>query len=129
MKRRCIDKRRANAQYYIGRNIKVCDRWLGKDGFNNFYLDLGKRPDGMTLDRIDNDMGYSPDNCRWATYYDQTKNRRNTRRVDEITLNEACQNASINYQTVMTRLRKGIDIYTALTLPVRKSVKNKENCY
>lgn len=57
---------------YGGRGITVCDRWL--NSFTNFYEDMGKRPSGLTLDRVDNEKGYSPENCKWATKYEQRMN-------------------------------------------------------
>lgn len=69
-------------QDYGGRGITICDRWLlPKIGFHNFVADMGERPPGHSLDRIDNDKGYSPDNCRWATKKEQQRNQRVTRRV------------------------------------------------
>ena len=59
---------------YGGRGIRVCRRWRGKNGFANFYADMGRKPKGMTLDRIDNDKGYCKSNCRWATQAEQVHN-------------------------------------------------------
>lgn len=73
MKRRCNDSSREGAKYYFERGIKYDPRW---QEFDAFLADMGERPDGKTLDRRDNDQGYSKDNCRWATPLEQTRNRR-----------------------------------------------------
>jgi hypothetical protein len=75
MKSRCFNVNHEHYKDYGGRGITVCDRW--KDSFENFYSDMGKRPDGMTLDRYpNNDGNYEPGNCRWATKVQQRVNQR-----------------------------------------------------
>ena len=73
MLRRVTNPHDSHFADYGGRGITVCDRWRD---FVNFLSDLGDRPEGMTLDRLDNDKGYGPDNCRWATRLEQSRNQR-----------------------------------------------------
>lgn len=74
MKARCLNKNHKQYSDYGGRGITICQRWL--DSFENFLNDMGDRPGKLTLDRIDNDKGYEPGNCRWATRQEQYANSR-----------------------------------------------------
>lgn len=80
MKQRCLNPANDSYEYYGGRGIKVCDRWLGANGFINFLKDLGERPENLSLDRIDNNGNYEPHNVRWASKVTQQNNRRRYRK-------------------------------------------------
>lgn len=77
MKLRCHTPSHPDFKYYGGKGVKVCDRWL--ESFDNFLEDMGERPPGKTLDRIDSALDYTPDNCRWATSMEQCHNRSNSK--------------------------------------------------
>jgi len=79
MKNRCTNKNVDSYVNYGGRGIKVCERWL--NSFENFYADMGPRPGKeYSIDRINNDDNYEPNNCRWATKKEQQNNRRNSKK-------------------------------------------------
>ena len=76
MKQRCGNPKQDNYGNYGGRGISICSRWL--ESFEEFYTDMGRRPEGMTLDRKNNEGNYEPDNCRWASHSEQINNRRHS---------------------------------------------------
>lgn len=107
MLRRCTNANAADYPRYGGRGITVCDRWRF---YENFLADMGPCPAGLTLDRIDGTRGYEPGNCRWATYQEQNRNRRNNRLVTmngkTRTLVEWCEIYGRNYDAVKQRINK-----------------------
>ena len=78
MKQRCTNPNYTHYEYYGGRGIKVCQRWL--DSFENFLADMGIRPEDTTLDRIDSDKDYTVDNCSWASSEEQADNKRSSKK-------------------------------------------------
>ena len=89
MKKRCADKVGKNRKYYFDRGITICEHWMS---FENFFEDMGEKPQKSYLDRIDNDLGYFNENCRWVNSLVSNRNRRN----------------------VKSRMRKRRNIYTGL---------------
>lgn len=77
MIQRCNNPDDKSYKNYGGRGIKVCKRWLK---FENFYVDMGSRPEGLTIERTDNNKGYFPENCKWATQIEQQRNKRPQKR-------------------------------------------------
>ena len=120
MKQRCFNKNCHNYQNYGGRGIAVCERWMR---FDLFLEDMGVKPDGLTLERIDNNGNYEPNNCRWADRAEQRKNQRTCRYIEfaglRMTLTDWARHLGMNPLTLSHRvvtLKWPID--RALTYPV-----------
>lgn len=126
MKSRCYNHNGNNYARYGGRGIKVCDRWLGPDGFINFYNDMGPRPEGhypsgypmYTIDRIDNDGPYSPENCRWVNMTAQQNNKRSNRVYKGKTFAEWGKELGGHRHLVRRRLKWGWSIEDAISKPL-----------
>lgn len=110
LKNRCFNKNELAYKNYGGRGITVCKEWSGKNGFMNFYhwaMENGY-DDTLTIDRKDVNGNYEPSNCRWATYKEQVRNRRNTLKYTingkEMTLKEWCDLYEIDYHLVYERI-------------------------
>ena len=116
MKQRCLNINNNRYKDYGGRGIKVCKRWLK---FENFYKDMGERPKGTTLDRIDNNGNYEPSNCRWATPEQQYSNMRSNHYItyngETLTISQWARKLNVPASRITTRLRRGWDIKRALT--------------
>lgn len=120
MMRRCYDERCVAYPHYGGRGIDVCPQWHDAAAFIEA---LGSRPEGLTIDRIDNDRGYWPDNIRWATRAEQSRNRRTcihvTLQGQSKPLKEWCAELGIPYRVVIDRRHLGWSNERALTTPYR----------
>lgn len=105
---RCHDKSRNNYHNYGGRGIKVCQEWLK---FENFLHDMGERPSGMTLDRLDVNGNYQKDNCKWSTNFEQgirmRKNHRITFNGETLTIAQWARKLNIKDGTIRARLSRG----------------------
>lgn len=116
MLQRCRDRNSTKYTSYGGRGISICDRWLI---FENFLTDMGHRPTPHhSIDRIDNDGNYCPENCRWATQKQQARNKRRTIRVEiegtSIALADYCEANNLNHAIIRQRIARGTPIEIAL---------------
>lgn len=128
MKFRCNNKNYNARHLYGGRGIKVCKRWL--ESFNNFYKDMGSKPSpDHSLDRIDNNKGYSPKNCRWATKKEQGFNRRSTRKItingETKCLLDWCKHYDVIDSVVLRKIQRGYEPIEALK---RQRPRRKKTC-
>lgn len=123
MRARCLNPKEQHYPDYGGRGIKICQRWL--NSFKNFLDDMGAPPEGTSLDRIDVNGDYCPDNCRWASNEVQANNRRNTVYLEyqgkTKPLSVWAKEMKIKRDTLSDRIfRSGWDIEKALTTPTKR---------
>jgi len=122
MRRRCLNPADRMYPLYGGRGITVCDRWL--NSFDAFKVDMWPWPAGTSIDRINNERGYEPGNCRWATQTQQSRNRRSTRNItigDRTMCVEAwADEAGIKPSSMRERLARGITGQELLAPPKKK---------
>lgn len=127
MRRRCENRNTKDYKYYGGRGITVCSRW---SQFANFLADMGEKPEGLTLGRIDTDQGYCPENCRWETWKQQRANVRPCRASikyaeidgETISYGELEKRLGLSQGAIWHRLKKGWPLSRALTEPKQVGV-------
>jgi hypothetical protein len=122
IKSRCSNPKAKNYKYYGGRGIKVCKEW--QESFETFVIDIGERPPGYSLDRINNNGNYEPGNIRWVPQEKQALNTRKNRYVEWngelLILAEAVRRSGLPYSRVINRLNSGWSVDKALTTPLPK---------
>lgn len=126
---RCCNEKQKSFIHYGGRGIKVCEEWRGANGFAKFMQDMGDRPEGGTLERINNDGDYEPSNCRWATRQEQALNKRNTRYLSAngVTkpLAEWARDLKCQPAAILHRLKSGMTEQEAVTVPIPERPNSK----
>jgi hypothetical protein len=130
MTERCLNPKHHSFPRYGALGIAICDEWQGEDGFVQFLADMGERPNGTTLDRIRNNEGYEPSNCRWATPKRQQNNRECNTRLTlngvTMTQREWTDLRGWGKNVISERLRKGWNVERALTKPVAERARSSE---
>ena len=121
MKRRCFNPNHQYYSHYGGRGIAVCDRWLD---FKNFLADMGLKPTPKhSIDRIDNNADYSPENCKWSTKAEQENNKRTNRLITiacvTLTIAQWTKEMGFTEKVISKRLKMGWSEYRAVMTPVR----------
>ena len=126
MQQRCYNPSKACYARYGGRGITVCERW--RSSFPAFYADMGDAPAGTTLDRVDNEKGYAPDNCRWATPQEQANNRVTNVVIEHdgktMTIAEWARHLGLPYHWIKHRHKRGYtppELFSVEHLPYRKA--------
>ncbi len=121
---RCTNSKCRFYYLYGGRGITVCERWRV---FENFLADMGERPSGLTIGRIDGDKGYYPENCRWETWLQQGQN---TSRIVKVTIRgitgcmaQVCRHFRIKRCAVQHYIDKGIPVEEAFEISIARSLR------
>lgn len=130
IKQRCLNPNNPNADRYLHRGITICQEWIDFPAFKDWALANGYRDD-LTIDRIDNDRGYSPDNCRWATRTEQVRNRSDSIKLnfkgETLPLAVAAQRAGLPKTAVRARLLRGWSDERALSQPLDQKKRGKKH--
>lgn len=121
MRQRCHNSKHHAFHNYGGRGIGICKEW---DDFLVFLRDMGERPEGRSLDRVDNLRGYSPDNCKWSTSKEQNSNTRRTRVItynnESLSLSGWASRLGTKCATINARIRNGWKLEDAITQPIKE---------
>ena len=129
MKKRCSTPSMAAYRYYGGRGICVCERW---QKFDTFLSDMGEKPAGATLDRIDHNGNYDPTNCRWTDWTTQMNNRSNSIVLSafgkQMTLPQWVLETGLPYTTIYNRIRSGASTEDALSRPYYSRAHQIKSC-
>lgn len=109
------------------KDISICERW---NSFEKFFEDMGDRPNGLTIERVDNTIGYYPSNCIWASYHTQAQNTRTTVHVtigsETHSINEWCRIKGIGYHVIKQRRARGMTVEDAITTPLNTSKQGRK---
>jgi hypothetical protein len=128
MQHRCYNTSQKSYKDYGAKGVVVCERWLGSNGFENFVTDMGEKPEGYTIDRINVNGNYEPSNCRWASREEQANNKRTTRYLtlgDKTqTLAQWARELGCTPSAILLRLKK-MSVEKALTTPVPERANAK----
>lgn len=127
MRKRCLTPSGSDYPAYGAKGISICSRW---DRFQNFLADMGERPEGMSLERINNDGNYEPSNCKWATRREQARNRKHCRFLEyhgeRKTLSEWAELRGMGAETLRFRLARGWPLEKALEAPIRAHTRKQK---
>lgn len=124
MRQRCSNPKHVSYKNYGAKGVTVCREW--EESFDQFFNDMGERPAGKTLDRIDNNLGYTPENCRWASNEEQAMNRRSATPVIAFGVKRTCRETSATFgvpERTLYRWSKGgtVDVASLITAAAAKA--------
>lgn len=125
---RCYNPNETGYHHYGGRGIRVCDRW--RNSLNDFLSDMGPRPKGKSIGRIDVNGNYEPGNCRWETWTEQARNKRNTVLIEyqgeKLTGTELAKRLGLPQHVVAKRLRCGWSLDRIVSTPLIQSASHPQ---
>jgi len=123
MKNRCYNKNTIQYNNYGGRGIEVCDDW--KNSFMSFYNDVGEAPADKSIDRINNDGNYEPNNVKWSTSKQQCQNKGNNRKINGVCISEISKSLGGGHSLVAKRLKRGWSVDRAINEKTNASVQDR----